>query len=596
MEKDILQMTPIRLLDFWEVEGKPPFYSIKVRGLSGIYELDQISSFVWLRLEGSVTVDSIVIQICNNFAKVEREQVERDIIVLLKRLDKDDLIILDYNPLNPYKELRTLERIEKVERKMVRANFKDKKQQNEIFLIVPPSPLVYPRMFIQYLTGQNPLGIGYIAALLQKEGYHVSCLNLYLGLKNLEYLKNLITQSQPLLVGISTMTENYQNGLRLANAVKSIHPKSTVIFGGPHVTFLDEEVLLENNCVDIVVRREGEFTMLELANYFIRGKGSLNDIRGITYKHNGSKIVRTAGRSLLKDIDALPFPIRDIPDLDGILLPKEVRQIIITSRGCPGRCKFCAASALSGGKYRMRSVNNIVNELIDLKRKNKIETISFGDDTITADLSRLFTLCDAMKNIGIKWSGESRVDAMTNDLAITLANSGCVGLQFGVESGSQYLLDEMGKNITISQIEQAVKWSVDAGLFVICSMMIGVPGDTLITIEQTINFAEKLQKIYKVGVILGCTVPYPGTYYYNQARNLGISISTKNYDLYSTINPIMDTQQLTRWEVRNLYSDAIPRLYQSLPPKYKELIYRVSKDTLKKDGYRVPSFKKDITK
>jgi|GEM_PF-275223 len=586
MKKDILQMTPMRLLDFWKVEGKPPFYSIKVRGLSGIYELDQISSFVWLRLEGSVTVDSIVIQICNNFANVEREQVERDVIVLLKRLESDDLLILDYDPLCPNKELRTLKKEEKVERKEVRARLKDKNQRSEIFLIVPPSPLVYPRMFIQHLGGQNPLGIGYIASLLRKEGFRVTCLNLYLGIKNLEKLKHLITRTQPLIIGFSTMTENFQNGLLLAKFVKNIYPKSVVIFGGPHVTFLDKDVLRENSCVDIVVRREGEYTMIELAEFFIQKKGVLEDIKGISYKRNGT-IIRTAVRPLIKELDKLPFPERNIPDLDGILYPKKVRQVIITSRGCPGKCKFCAASALAGGKYRMRSINNLANEIAYLKR-NGVKFISFGDDTISADFSRLIALCDVLKDIDIRWAGECRVDVMTKDLAITLANSGCVGLQFGVESGSQDLLDQMGKDITIKQVEQAVKWCVDAGLYIICSLMIGIPEDTLTTIKQTIDFAEKIQSKYKAGTILCCTVPYPGTYYFNHAKDLGISIFTKNYNLYSTINPIIDTQQLTRWQVRNSYFDAIARLHRSLPAEYMELFYKITKDSFKMEGYIMP--------
>lgn len=594
MKRDILQMTPMRFMEFWNVKGQLPFCLITVRGIAGIFDLDQISSFIWLYLDGSHIVDSIISEICNNFTEAKRDQVEQDVTAHLKRMEADDLIILDYNSLNPFKELTTYEKEKKAERKRFGVRLENNTEKNEILLIVPPSPLVYPRMFIQSLSGQNPLGIGYIASLLRKEGFRVKCLNLYLGLKNLKALEHLVRQNQPVIIGFSSMTENFQNGLLLAKIVKSVNPDSIVVFGGPHVTFLDEEVLSGNTYVDIVVRGEGEFTMLELANYFIYGKGSLDDIRGITYKHKGA-VVHTAGRPLMKDLDKLPFPERGILDLDGILSPIRKSQTIITSRGCPGRCKFCAASALAGGKYRVRSMDNLINEITDLKRKN-VEMIIFGDDTVSVDLTRFLDLCDVLKNIGIKWSGECRVDVMTKDLALILANSGCKSLQFGVESGSQYLLDQMGKNITINQIKQATKWCTDAGLGVMCTLMIGIPGDTLVTIKQTLDFAETLQREYKVGVIVGCTVPYPGTYYYNHAQKLGISIATKNYNLYSTINPIMDTQQLTRWQVRNLYFDSINLLQRSLPTKYGKSFYEMSKYSLKKDGYRIPPFRSKVTK
>jgi anaerobic magnesium-protoporphyrin IX monomethyl ester cyclase len=585
MEKNILSMKPVRFLDFWEVKGKPPFCEITVRGVTGIYELNKISSFIWLHLDGTHTVSSIIDEICNKFKNVERKQVEQDVIEVLQQHESYDLIILDYNHLYPYKELKTIKKIERERRKSTGISRSvRRKQKNDVLLIVPPSPLVYPRMFVQSMGGQDPLGIGYIASLLQTQGFQVDCLNLYLGFKNLAALEHRIKTTKPKVIGLSTMTENYQNGIFLARFIKKIHPSAIVVFGGPHVTFMYKEAL-SNTCVDIVVKREGEYTMLELANYFVRGKGALNDIRGIVYKSNGN-IIRTAVRPIIEDLDNLPFPIRNIPDLDGILSPQDVRQAVITSRGCPGKCKFCGAAALSGGRYRMRSVNNIANELTDLKRKGA-RIVSFGDDTMSADLNRLLNLCNIMKDLRLKWSGECRVDAMTEDLAKTLVNSGCLGLQFGVESGSQELLDHMRKDITLQQVERSVEWATKAGLFVVCSLMIGLPEDTLETMEQTIDFAEKLQKNYDVGAVLACTTPYPGTYYYNHSKDMGISLSTTNYDLWSTINPIMDMPHLTRWQIRNAYFHALPRLFQSLSSKYRKVFSEYALFSLSKEGYRL---------
>jgi anaerobic magnesium-protoporphyrin IX monomethyl ester cyclase len=457
-------------------------------------------------------------------------------------------------------------------------------QKSDVLLIVPPSPLIYPRMFVQSMGGQDPLGIGYIAAILKREGYCVDCLNLYLGIKDLKSLEHRIKQTKPKIVGFSTMTENYQNGVLLAKFIKKIHPDATIIFGGPHVTFMYEETL-SNDCVDIVVIREGEYTMLELTDYFVRNKGSIVDIKGIYYKSNG-KVVRTAVRPMITNLDKLPFPIRDISDLDGILKPKDMGLSVITSRGCPGRCKFCSAAALSGGKYRMRSADNIADELRELKRKG-VRMVFFGDDTVSADIPRLLKICDVMKELGLNWSGECRVDAMTEELAKILVNSGCMGLQFGVESGSQQLLDAMRKDITLQQVEHAVEWATKARLFVVCSLMIGLPEDTEITIQQTIDFSEYLQKKFEVGVVLACTTPYPGTYYYNHTKDLGISLSTKNYDLWSTINPVMNMPHLTRWQIRNAYFDALPRLFKSLSKTYSKLFSKYALYSLSKEGYKL---------
>lgn len=584
MECDMLQMKPGRYLDYWRVDGDPPFYLVTVRGLSGGYKLDEISSFIWLHIDGTNTVDSIITEICNSFEGAERKQVEQDVIEILNRFEADDLIILDYNPLYPYKGLKTLKNIGKNQFSKRKYRSEDKKQKNDILFITPPSALVISRMLGQRLGGVSPLGIGYLASYLQHKGFRADCLNLYLGIKDLKSLEHHIKQTKPTIIGFSTMTETHQNGLLLAEFVKKVYPDAIIVFGGPHVTFMYEETL-SNDCVDIVVRREGEETMLELADYFVRKRGSLDDIKGIVYKANG-KIVRTAARPMMQDLDKLPFPTRDIPDLDGILDPRFSSTCVITSRGCPGRCKFCAAAALSGGKFRLRSVDNVVAEVTELKRQGA-KVIFLADDTVSSDIPRLLILCQALKDIGIEWGAECRIDAMTRDLAKTLADSGCRSLQFGVESGSQELLDKMRKDITLKQVEHAVKCTTEAGLAVMCSLMLGLPEDTLETMQQTIDFADRLQREFKTGTALGCTLPYPGTYYYNHAKELGLKISTYNYNLWSTISPIMDTPNLTRWQIRNAYNNSTPRLYKSLPDHFKSAYSQFAKASLAKEGYEV---------
>jgi anaerobic magnesium-protoporphyrin IX monomethyl ester cyclase len=581
-DKAIVLMKPMRICDFWKIEDEPPFGRITVFGLSGLYyELDQIASFIWLYLDGTRTVDCIISKLCHRFSDVEREEVAEGVISVLKQMDTDNIILLDYNPLYPLKQTEPTKSGDLQKNYSMNAQLQNTQQHYDVFLIVPPSPLVYSRMFNRSFTGTTPLGIGYISSMLQRDGFSVLPLNLYLGLKNAGSLEQLIKKTKPRLIGFSTMTENFQNGLMMARFVRKTYPDATIVFGGPHVTFMDKETITQHGYIDIVVRREGEYVMLELANYFIRHKGSLQDIKGITYKSNG-KVIRNAVRPMIEDLDALPFPSRDIYDLDGLISHGKMcdeRTLVITSRGCPAGCKFCAASALAGGRYRMRSIDNIADEITDIKRRTlgSLRTILFGDDTVSADIPRLLELCKFLKKEGIQWAGECRVDVMTKELAMILADSGCIALQFGVESGSQKLLDRMGKNITIEEVKNAVASAVHAKMQVICSLMIGLPDDTMETIKQTIDFAVWLEQEYHVGALLACTVPYPGTFYFNHAKDLGLSITTNNYNMYSTINAIMNTQHLSWWQIRNLYFDGSRRIVKSLPAEIR-LLFQDSKD------------------
>jgi anaerobic magnesium-protoporphyrin IX monomethyl ester cyclase len=593
MDKAILSMKPMRICDFWKIKDEPPFSRITVFGLSGLhYELDQIASFIWLYLDGTHTVHCIISKICHRFSDVEREKVAEGVISFLKEMDADNIILLDYNPLCPLKQTKHTKSRDLQKNYGVGAELQNTKQHYDVLLIVPPSPLVYSRMFKRKFTGAAPLGIGYISSMLQRGGFSVLPLNLYLGLKSAGSLEQLIKKTKPRLIGFSTMTENFQNGLTLAKFVRKTCPDATIVFGGPHVTFMDKETIAQHGCVDIVVRREGEYVMLELANYFIRHKGSLQDIRGITYKFNG-KVIRNAVRPMIEDLDALPFPSRDIYDLDGFLSHDKMcdgRTVVITSRGCPAGCKFCAASALAGGRYRMRSIDNIADEITDMKQRTlgSLRTILFGDDTVSADIPRLLELSKFLKKEGIQWAGECRVDVMTKELAMTLADSGCIALQFGVESGSQKLLDRMGKNITIEQVKKAVASATRAKMQVICSLMIGLPDDTIETIKQTIDFAVWLEQEYHVGALLACTVPYPGTFYFNHTKDLGLSITTNNYNMYSTINAIMNTPHLSWWQIRNLYFDGSRRIFKSFPPEIRRLFQDSQDITLPDKLYVVP--------
>ncbi|MEO0271418.1 MAG: radical SAM protein [candidate division WOR-3 bacterium] len=455
-------------------------------------------------------------------------------------------------------------------------------QKYNIFLVCPPTP--YPLLsHIFYTTSIiPPLGIGYLSSYLNKMiGIKALLLNLYPGLKNKNTFLNLIKEHKPKIIGFSVMTETFKNGVRLAKIVKDNFPGIITIFGGPHVTFTDIETLENYPFIDIIVRGEGENTFLELTEKILSGRRDFSDIKGITFRLE-DKIIRNKGREFIRDLDKLPFPDRDIIDIDGYFSVVKPVQMVITSRGCPGACRFCAATAMSGGIFRLRSIDNVMEEILEITYRKDEKNIFFGDDTITANLDRFLKLIKELKKHNIKWNAESRVDIITRELCKEMKESGCIALQFGVESGSQEILDRMNKRITLNQIENAVKWAREFGIKVVCSMMMGIPGDTPETIKETIKFAAKLQSKYGAYVVLGCTVPYPGTYISRYPAKVGIKkVNENDYDFYNTDNPIMDLDYTSASEIRKYFYDASKIIINTISKERLEEIKKVLKIALK---------------
>jgi anaerobic magnesium-protoporphyrin IX monomethyl ester cyclase len=213
----------------------------------------------------------------------------------------------------------------------------------DVLLINAPSP--NPGSILSHrVQGLPPLGICYIATFLNSKGYRAGLLDFYIRSVSMKDLLNSMNRDKPGIIGISTTTETYKSGMRLAGVIKQLSPSATVVMGGCHVTFEYEEALSSGN-VDYAVRGEGEITFYELCNYLLRGEGDLKNINGISYMQDG-RVVSNPAREFICDLDSLPFPDRSLFDLDKYSYPASIS----TSRGCPGRCIFCAAAALSGGR------------------------------------------------------------------------------------------------------------------------------------------------------------------------------------------------------------------------------------------------------
>ncbi|MBU1100250.1 MAG: B12-binding domain-containing radical SAM protein [Bacteroidetes bacterium] len=437
----------------------------------------------------------------------------------------------------------------------------------DVLFIIPPIPLPLSTIFLRPVSEASPLGIGYMDSVLSENGFKTAVKNYYLGISNMEELTNTLIDLNPRIIAITSMTETFNNAAKVAEICKKTLPKSNIIIGGPHVSFLDEITLKEHKYIDFIVRNEGEVTLLELTNHLLNNKSLLSNIKGITYR-NGEEVVRNGSRSLIKNLDELPFPKRYFNESDFVEPSKKIIGVI-SSRGCPGQCIFCSASALAGGVYRKRSPENLISEVEYYVNKGH-NYFFFMDDTITADIDRFARICDMLKKYNITWSCESRVDVIAGNKGISslMYDSGCRSIQFGVETGSHEILESINKGIELEQVEKAVQYARDSDIEVVCSMIIGHYNDNVETVRQTINYAEYLMKKYIIAAAFSMLTPYPGTKIYNNSEDFGIKVLSNNYDHFYVLNPNIETKYLTKYQLRNLFYEAMMCATKNMPKKW----------------------------
>ncbi len=419
----------------------------------------------------------------------------------------------------------------------------------DVLLINSPSP--NPGAILSHrIQGLVPLGIGYIATVLNNDGFRTKLMDFYLKSVTGKTLYEFIEQHHPRIIGISTTTETYKNGLRLARMIKEMDGDVFVVMGGYHVTF-EFEHALHSGFVDCVVREEGEMTFLELCKHIIRGEGKLEEIEGISYLKD-QEVCSNADRKFICDLDKLPFPDRTLYDLKSYSVPSSIS----TSRGCPGRCIFCAASGLSGGKYRIRSAENVVEEFLYLKSLG-FDRVQIIDDTMTANLRRLEKFISLMKEreVNMLWACESRVDVVTRSLLERMYEAGCRSLQFGVEAGNQEMLDCLKKHITLEQIRNVFHWCNEIGIHASSCLIIGQPFDTAETIKETVQIGLELQQL-GAQIVFSISTPYPGTYMYNHTEELGLEIIDFDTDNYTTQKAVYHTKNLSAVDIQNHFFDA----------------------------------------
>ena len=417
------------------------------------------------------------------------------------------------------------------------------------------------------------LGIGYMAAVLEENGIDVDVLDASALELTYDEIGEEILKRNPDIVSISALTPTIGVALDSADKIKQVKPDTVVVLGGYHPTF-EYKSVLEEPSVDLVVRGEGEYTMLELVHAIDMNEDLVN-VKGLAFhdKEDNSLVV-TPDRPVITNLDELPFPAFHLFPMEKYRILNITTNVatIITTRGCPMQCSFCSSAALHGNRLRRRSYENVVDEIeVRLKEQN-IDTIAFMDDTFTLNKRFVKDFCAEIKrrNLSFWWGCTTRVDTLDEELLEIMKDAGCITLFIGVESADQQMLDKMNKNITVEKTKNAFKLARKVGIRTIASCVIGMPEDTKESIKRTINYVKKLNPNY---ALYSLATPYPGTRFYQETFQKNL-IEIKDWSKFTLIDPVLQTVDCTNEELRKIQKKAFLKFY--LRPNY--LIKQVSQD------------------
>lgn len=409
-------------------------------------------------------------------------------------------------------------------------------------------------------TSWAPLTLALIAAILRDAGFVVDIKDCSNDGISFARLKNMIRDFKPALIVANTSTPSITSDLKVADIAKEADKDIKTVFFGIHVTALPETVFKENPNVEFIASGEPEYTIRDLA-LALRDSRPINEVKGLVYK-KGDKVVYNEKRPFIENLDEMPFPAWDLVDVGGYRLPLTNRPflLILTGRACPNPCKFCAASTFYGSRTRLRSWRKIVDEIKYVRQRYKVNDFLFWAENGIANKEQMYQICRglAKEAPGVKWVCNGRVDLIDEDLLKAMKDAGCWMIGYGLESGSQKMLDLMRKNVTIKDIERAIKLTKAAGIEVTTHVIVGYPGETKKDILNTSKLVNKLAPDY---IQVYCCVPFPGSQLYDEAIKSGWLEDGGDWSMYEQNFSILNTTQLTSKDVMKLRKKVVKKFY-----------------------------------
>lgn len=382
-----------------------------------------------------------------------------------------------------------------------------------IMFVAPPLPKAN--------TTAQPLGFGYLASVLRQEGFtDIAILDACSLRMSVDQTIEAVKEYRPDILGLTMMTVTARNALKIAAAARGLLPGVKIAVGGVHATVCPDEVVVDRN-VDVVVRNEGEHSFLQIVKRWDSGE-SLDAVLGTSMRVDG-QIVHHQQAPRIRNLDELPFPARDLMPMEvykaGISFPPHIRirTMLYSARGCPYDCSFCSTAAVWGGHLcAMRSAANVLDEMEEVVERFGVYGFEFADELTTLRKDRLAEFCNGIHERRldkVRWVCSSTVKQMDYDTAKMMKEAGCSMVFMGVESGSPQILENLNKRIDIEEVINAFDVTRKAGLGRCACFMIGAPGETAETVQESIDLARRIQPDR---ISLNVVTPYPGTLFYEQ--------------------------------------------------------------------------------
>ena len=437
-----------------------------------------------------------------------------------------------------------------------------------VLLIIPPTGKYIredrcqtPIDHLKTVALRPPIDLMYAAAGFEDGGAECRLVDFPAEELGWEDFRNILEDFRPDILVLSITTPSLEKDAEAARKAKEILPKITTIAKGAHFNILDVESLEQYHSIDAVLRGEYEITCKEIGE-----EKPFSEIKGLTWRNGQGEIIRNEPRPFCEDLDSLPIPARHLVKNDLYTRPDtgESQTTLVTNRGCPFNCIFCLANQVAGKKNRVRSQENILDEIEECVSRYGIRNFLFRSDLFTANKKWVISLCRKIveRGLDISWACNSRVDTIDAEILEALKSAGCWLIAYGVESGDAETLKRMNKKISLDQARKALSLTRKAGIRSSIYFLFGLPWDTAEVFEKDLAFAKEIKPDF---LEIFYVYPFPGTQLYEEAVKDGLlekgEIPKAAYD-----SPAMGTLNMTKDELALWRKKFLKRFY--LRPGY----------------------------
>jgi len=403
-----------------------------------------------------------------------------------------------------------------------------------------------------------PFYLAYSASLLSKNRFEILVVDALAEETDRDAYFERLEKFQPDIIVHEVATASFKFDLENGRMAKERVPNAKLIFCGAHSDIYNTEFLTNTLFVDFVIVGEYEFALLELAKS-IRNGTPLSDVAGIIYRDGGT--VHKTDNRLLGNLDDLPWPDRENLPIEKYRdnpfeMPSPSLQIH-TSRGCPFTCTFCVWPQImyGGNKYRFRSADDIVDEIVYCKNKFGFKSFYIDDDTFNIGKKRIIEFCDELikRKIGLVWSAMARADTADDEMLLKMKEAGLVSIKYGIESGDQAILDSIGKKLDLEKAKDTIKKTKALGIKFHLTFLFGLPGETMETAQKTIALADELNPD---SLQFSIVTPFPGSKLYFEMQEKGFLLSNDFDDYDGNNRAVIRTESLSPEDLEEILRSA----------------------------------------